>query len=482
MVAEWIEREDKYDVAGDWLLPELADVVPHGARLERREVSLSSRYFDTAARSLLEHGITLRLRSGETDAGWQLKVPDGKARAELRMPADDGRRTVPAQLRDVVYGIAGGATLRSVARVDTTRTATRVVDTGGELLAEVDDDLVTAWPAGNGAEPMRWHEVEVELGAADERLLAEIGRALVAAGAAPAGAGSKLSRVLSPQKPPTPPGRAGTLGDLVTEYLRQQHSAIIAGDLALRRGLDAAHPTRVATRRYRSVLRVFADLFDADPAAALDAELAWYAGALGAVRDQEVLGKHLDQTLAGLLAPIRPEPVAADIHDHLADEQRAARRRLDRQMRGRRYLNLLATLDGWENPPLTAAADAPPRAVGNHLDRANRILARRLRRAASADADDETLHRARKAGKRVRYTAEVAVPAIGKPARRAVKRATRLQDTFGAHQDTVLAADLLLRLGTASERTAFSYGVLYCHERERLRASREKARRLAARA
>lgn len=479
MVAELIEREDKYEVAADWLLPDLADVVPSGARLERCEASLSSRYFDTAGGDLLGHGITLRLRSGDADAGWQLKVPDGRARAELRLPAGEGRRAVPPPLRDVVYGIAGGAALRSVAQVDTTRTMTRVVDAGGELLAEVDDDLVTARPAGNGAEPMRWREVEVELGAADERLLARIGRRLIDAGAARARAGSKLGRLLGPQAPSTPPGHTDTLGDLVTDYLRQQHAALLAGDLALRRGMDAAHPTRVATRRYRSVLRIFADLFDAEPAAALDAELAWYAGLLGAVRDQEVLGRHLDQTLAGLPAPIDPQPVAADLHTHMENAQQTARRRLDRQMRTKRYLNLLATLDQWQHPPLTAAAEDATSAVTNHVDRANRILAKRLRRAAQADADDEALHRARKAGKRARYTAEVAVPALGKPARRIVKRATALQDTFGAHQDSVLAADLLLRLGTASERNAFGYGVLYCHERERLRASRQQARELA---
>jgi hypothetical protein len=52
--------------------------------------------------------------------------------------------------------------------------------------------------------------------------------------------------------------------------LGAQYAALIAGDLALRRGQDAIHDTRVATRRYRSVLRVFADLFDPDHATTLD--------------------------------------------------------------------------------------------------------------------------------------------------------------------------------------------------------------------
>ena len=51
--------------------------------------------------------------------------------------------------------------------------------------------------------------------------------------------------------------------------------------MSLRLGLDPVHTTRVATRRLRSTLRVFGELFDSAAAERLDGELAWYAQLLG---------------------------------------------------------------------------------------------------------------------------------------------------------------------------------------------------------
>jgi len=96
--------------------------------------------------------------------------------------------------------------------------------------------------------------------------------------------------------------------------------------------------TRVATRRYRSVLRVFADLFEPDQAGSLDAELAWCAGLLGAVRDGEVLGKRLAQTLTTLPSQGDVAPVSTQLDMYLATEQDSARQLLLRQTRSRRYL------------------------------------------------------------------------------------------------------------------------------------------------
>ncbi|MGZ6636452.1 MAG: CHAD domain-containing protein, partial [Solirubrobacteraceae bacterium] len=51
----------------------------------------------------------------------------------------------------------------------------------------------------------------------------------------------------------------------------------------------------------------------------------------------------------------------------------------------------------------------------------------------------QELHEIRIKAKRVRYSAEAAAAAVGKPARRLAKAAANLQDALGAHQDAVTA-------------------------------------------
>jgi CHAD domain-containing protein len=118
--------------------------------------------------------------------------------------------------------------------------------------------------------------------------------------------------------------------------------------------------------------------------------------------------------------------------------------------------------------------------VRAYLDRAGRTLAKRLAKAHRADATDALLHRARKAGKRTRYAAELAAPLLGKAALRDIKRATKLQDVFGEHQDSITAGDLLLNLATDADdaTTAFAYGVLYTHEQQRRDSTRKRAQTL----
>src|SRR5947207_13598608 len=138
------EREDKFDVDAGWTMPDLAGVLPPDAIVEPVSVSLTSRYFDTVDHGLLQRGVTLRLRTGDTDTGWQLKVPDGVARTEMRLPASGAARSVPSEFRDLLLGLRAGAVLKPVAVLDTARTAWRVVDSGGALLAEIADDHVSA--------------------------------------------------------------------------------------------------------------------------------------------------------------------------------------------------------------------------------------------------------------------------------------------------------------------------------------------------
>ncbi len=84
------------------------------------------------------------------------------------------------------------------------------------------------------------------------------------------------------------------------------------------------------------------------------------------------------------------------------------------------------------------------------------------------EPSDEELHAVRKKGKRARYAAELA------DQKKPVKRAKKLQDVLGEHQDAVVAVDTLRELAAAATPgQALAAGRL---------VERERARRAEARA
>ena len=74
-----------------------------------------------------------------------------------------------------------------------------------------------------------------------------------------------------------------------------QVGELIAHDPGTRLGDDPEelHQARVATRRLRAVLRAARPLLDPGWTESLRAELSWLGGALGPVRDLDVLLDHL---------------------------------------------------------------------------------------------------------------------------------------------------------------------------------------------
>jgi CHAD domain-containing protein len=265
---------------------------------------------------------------------------------------------------------------------------------------------------------------------------------------------------------------------VIRRYLEEQDDALVTGDLGLRRGLDGMiHPTRVGTRRFRSTLRVFADYVDPDRARAFDAELSWYAALLGEVRDREVQRARFAKAIAALPDEQVLGPVAARIDEYLWAEQATHRKALDKAMNGRRYLALLRESQDWvTDPPFTDLAARKPTELRSAVRAAARKVSKHLAAGVGPGADDEELHKARKAGKRARYAAELAHPVVGKKARNSVKRYQDLQDILGDHQDGVVAADLLRRIaaGTAQypDENGFTYGLLYAQELHHAQESR----------
>jgi CHAD domain-containing protein len=262
-----------------------------------------------------------------------------------------------------------------------------------------------------------------------------------------------------------------TLDGLVGAYLDAQHSALLRAETHLPHDPDAVHASRVATRRYRSVLRVLEPAFHRGTAGRLERELAWFGRALGEVRDHQVLRVHLDELLAELAPQLAGTPVRDHIHRTLDAELAVAAAEVRILLRSRRYSDLLTQLSGWHYE-LPIAAGIPAAVVGDYLSRAEREVRRRQRDVPAGNGRDDALHRVRKAAKRTRYVAELSRPELGERARSAMQLHEEQQTRLGRRQDGVVAAAFLDRIAadaaTAGENTA---GYQLLAERARTRDS-----------
>jgi CHAD domain-containing protein len=471
--ARHLEVERKFDVVESTVSPSFEGIAAVGRVQKSPTQSLDAIYFDTPRQDLARHKITLRRRTGGADAGWHLKLPAGPdARTEVHAPLASGNG-VPAELIDVVLAIVRDRPVEPVARITTQRESQVLYSVEGEALAEFSNDHVTAWTisdgSDNGPAQQEWREWEVELvdGTADSELLNRLSNRLLDAGAAPAGHGSKLARVLAGtldhngSRPPTDP---------VHRAMAEQVDELLVWDRAVRADVeDAVHQMRVTTRKIRSLLRDAHDSFGLTEGAWILDELRELAGVLGVARDAEVLAERYQHQLDQLA----PELVRGPIRERLVE---GARRRYQTglrrsliAMRSPRYFRLLDALDAMvdEIPANQSDAEAVT------IDAAYKRVRKAAKAAAGQQAPhdhDEALHRIRKRAKRLRYTAA----ATG--ADKVSERAKAIQSLLGDHQDSVVSREHLSHQAeaahTAGEDT-FTYGLLYQLEKDLAESCRQ---------
>jgi len=199
-MSDHLEIERKFDVDPAFALPDLS-ALPGIAAVSGPDVHhLAATYYDTPDLRLAGRKITLRRRTGGTDAGWHLKLPAGQpgARHEFSEPLSD---ELPARFAVLIADVTAGAAVAPIATLDTKRAVLTLLTSSGSAAAEIADDLVTAQRTGTGRPPMSWREVEVEQlssssGSSPGDVLEATARLLLAAGARPSGSGSKLGRLL----------------------------------------------------------------------------------------------------------------------------------------------------------------------------------------------------------------------------------------------------------------------------------------------
>lgn len=479
-----IERKYEADESG---LPDLTGVAGVADILDRGVVHLDATYYDTADERLAAHAVTLRRRTGGTDAGWHLKLPVAPGvRDEIHAPLSD---RVPGTLAALTRSRTRDAALIPVVRLRSARDLRHLVDTDGTLLAEVSVDTVTAERLTGHGGTAQWTEIEVELAeGAAPGILDKVDKRLRKAGVRPSASPSKLARALADTAPPDgtgrprhpqPPAEPVTAGDHVLAYLRAQRDAIIELDPAVRRDeYDSVHRMRVATRRMRSALRCYGKVLDRTVTDPVGDELKWLAAELGVDRDREVLTERVTAALAELPRTLVAGPVRARLRTWAKTRRGGSRRRLAGVLDSRRYLTLLDTLDALVTDPplLPAAAGKPKKVIAKALRKEHAKVSALIEQAIDLPPSrerDVAVHEARKKSKRTRYAAEAATPALGDQAADLAQAMKSLQTLLGDHQDSVMARQALRELSAvahAAGENTFTYGVLYGREEQRAAA------------
>jgi len=477
MVAESREVERKYEIEPGRALPSLVDADGTVTLTEPVEITLEAVYFDTPDLRLARRGTTVRRRMGGEDEGWHLKLPAGRdSRTELRVPLDGARESVPDPLVREVRVLARNRPLVPVANIRTNRIERRLLDTHGRELAVIADDTVNAERLGETATATTWREIEVELVDGDPELLDTLQSRLTSAGLDRSASASKLARVLGEEilgEPRPALTRKSPAGTVAVRHLQEQIDELIFRDHGARVDEpDAVHKMRVATRRLRSALATYRQLFDSQRTEPVRQELAWLGTVLGKPRDAEVLRDRLRAHVSELADELILGPVTARIDKELNERHRVAHAELVQALDEDRYLQLLDQLDDLvADPPFTDRARRParrelPRLVARTCKRVDRTAAAAEQAEAASDRALR-LHDVRKATKRARYAAESVVRVFGKPAVRLAVRMEKLQETLGEHQDSVVARQAIRELAIAAAgagENGFTFGLLHAYE------------------
>ncbi|MCF2533432.1 CYTH and CHAD domain-containing protein [Yinghuangia soli] len=540
-----IETERKFEggAAGPRLdtraLPGVGQVVPAA------DEELDAVYYDTHDLRLLAHGTTLRRRRGGHDAGWHLKRPlDGDRREETAWP-DTGDDVLPEALAVRVIAVARGAAVIPVLRLRTRREREHLLDRKGARLAEVAHDHVAAELLRRPGYITAWSELEVEVeveppkngknsknsknskngkngkngkssksGKAAENneaaeaaaLLDAVETQLSDAGWHRSDAPSKAARAFADtgaapaSATPSRAARPGSIGHAVHARIATQRDALLAADPGVR--LDdpeGVHDMRVAARRLRSLLRSYRRCFDRRVTDPIADELRDLGRSLGEARDHQVLAARVLSTATELCEA--DESTCFELADaasriDAAESTAYQQKRLSavEDLNRKRYFRLLDRLELLvSSPPFRPgrADRKAPRELRKVVRKEQRRLARRAARIDSATDPgdrDTALHATRKAAKRARYAAEVAIPISGHTganAARFAKRTKAVQRLLGEHQDSVVARDMLrTRAADAHAEGAdtFAYGLLYAAEQRAAERAEEKLPKVRAKA
>jgi CHAD domain-containing protein len=211
---------------------------------------------------------------------------------------------------------------------------------------------------------------------------------------------------------------------------------------------DAVHQARILVRRMRSILAVFGPLFDDARVRRLRSGLAELGDELGGARDVEVRVEHAERHL--------DESVPQEVRARLVDSERKRYRRIHDELvaflRDAGHERRQRLADFIVDPQFSALASEAARI---ELARLLERQCRRVWKAANAATGDlESLHRLRRAARRLRYACEAMseepAAVFGGEVRSLATAAQQVQDVLGDHRDELLFAMQVRRAGMSA--------------------------------
>lgn len=457
---EKLEREVKLRTAHGFRLPH------YPGRVVPRRV-FTSTYFDTKRYALGCLGITLRRRIEQNKIKWQLKLPSDSSRLELEIPGQP--RKIPSEFRKLLFALLREEEVMPIAKLRTERHGFQVHQ-NSKILAEISQDSVALL---DGRQiKRRFFETEIELIDGNEKDLAQIKEMMTKAGAFEGDSRPKVFQALDLNLPETFPLVDATAPpiDHLKAILKHQVREILIHDPGTRLGKDPEelHQMRVATRRFRALLRTGHDFLDPEWTNLLRQEVGWLGGTLGTVRDYDVLLADLQLEIETL--DREDQTTFQQLFSLLLRHRKSARTKMLEALQSPRFLMVLNQLEHAAYFP-----ESVPTEVTLHEISARQF--KKLRRCVEKldkNYSDEDLHQVRIRAKRARYAAELAEQSVGKPASQFIRQMKKFQDLLGSHQDAVMTEYRLRELlqSSHSVKAGFSVGQIV----ERLRMRREEVR------
>ncbi len=224
--------------------------------------------------------------------------------------------------------------------------------------------------------------------------------------------------------------------------------------------VEDVHQMRVATRRIRTSLQVVEGVYDPEPIRRYRRGLRRVARSLGAVRDGDVFLAHVLAYRDSLPADAhaRLEPLITAV----TAERTQAHERLLADFDAKRYQKLKQAFALFLTTPGLHTTRSDSGLTPRVRDFAGSAIWRRYEQWRAYEtvlrgATDETLHQARIAGKRMRYTLEFFAEALGPNVEQVLSPLVQLQECLGALQDVVTARIHVASLGLADDPGAQDY-------------------------
>jgi len=223
--------------------------------------------------------------------------------------------------------------------------------------------------------------------------------------------------------------------------------------------VEALHQLRVATRRLRACVELFAGSLYASKVNLYKRDLPWVAAQAGAARECDVIAALL-QARAAKMDIASPDLIAPMI-EALAVRRADEHRKLCALLRSRRYRNLIAKLHA---PALKKTAAVVK--LGDAAASAVRPIARsamRMGAKVAPDASSTVFHKLRVRVKRLRYALEMLSALGGKRHRKVLSRLEDLQEALGLCNDADVAIGWLRSYAETSgapPRTILAAGAL----------------------